>query len=119
MIHEPSSAAPTQSMKYTKTSFTPGPWSIDYETRPAEVCTVYGVSGTPDDQGYLYVRGGIGNWDADEDTRRANANLIAAAPDLYAALELLYHHAALYMNIAGNVTQDVLNALNKARGDKP
>lgn len=38
-------------------------------------------------QGWAYIRGAIGYWGADENENLANANLIAAAPDLYAALE--------------------------------
>ena len=37
--------------------YTPGPWEIDHETRPAEVCTVYRTSHP---QSFVYVRGAIG-----------------------------------------------------------
>jgi hypothetical protein len=65
---------------------TPGPWEIDYDTRPAEVCTVHGLPQDGEDQlGYAYVRGAIGYWDADAAENLANLRLIAAAPDLLAA----------------------------------
>ena len=47
---------------------------------------------------------------------QANANLIAAAPEMYEALRLLYAHANGYMNVAGNVVEDVEKALAKAEG---
>lgn len=67
----------------TTTKFTPGPWIIDTETRPAEVCTVYHTS---HENGYVYVRGELGYWEADGEENMANAHLIAAAPELYEAL---------------------------------
>lgn len=65
---------------------TPGPWFIDHETRPAEVCTIHHTSHP---NGYVYVRGEIGYWDADGDENMANARLIAAAPDFYAMAEMV------------------------------
>ena len=68
---------------------TPGPWEIDTLTRPAEICTVHHVPTQPTEdrkgQGWIYIRGAIGYWDADEDEQMANAYLIAAAPDLFDA----------------------------------
>ena len=46
----------------------------------------------------------------------ANAHLIAASPDLYEALMLLYDHSRLYMVLADNVIRDVESALAKAEG---
>jgi hypothetical protein len=122
-----------------KTEFTKGPWSIDYDTRPAEVCTIYGVSNAPDNQGFLYVRGQLGDWSADENTNRANANLIAAAPDLYAelvkakadmvsmannAVEKLRALAPEYTwdsgeTVAEMYTRSIDAVLAKARGEQP
>lgn len=65
---------------------TPGPWVIDHETRPTEVCTIHN---TTHRNGWVYVRGEIGYWSADEDENMANARLIAAAPDLLEALKII------------------------------
>ena len=65
---------------------TPGPWVIDHETRPAGVCVVYNTSHP---NGFVYIRGALGYWDADRDENMANARLIAAAPELLEALELM------------------------------
>lgn len=71
---------------------TPGPWELDYDTRPAEVCTIYNTPNQPSEDGlgqrFVYVRGPIGYWEADEDENLANAKLIAAAPDLLEALQI-------------------------------
>lgn len=72
-----------------ETRWTSGPWVIDPVTRPIEVCTVHRL---PDDertdgQGWAYVSGALGHWDVSREEAMANAHLIAAAPDLYAALE--------------------------------
>jgi hypothetical protein len=80
---------------------TPGPWEIDNETRPVEVCTIYGVPAHGEDgQQFLYVRGAIGDWNATEETNLANARLIAAAPELLAALHA--YQAAQAMPIYGD-----------------
>ena len=72
-------------------SHTPGPWEIDLNTRPAEVCTVYNIPTQPSEDGkgqeWCYIRGALGYWGADEKENMANANLIAAAPELLEALE--------------------------------
>lgn len=53
----------------------------------------------------------------------ANANLIAAAPDLYAALDMLQANLAEYIainNLGAMLNQDMVNAisaLKKARGE--
>jgi hypothetical protein len=116
MIHEPSKEAPKKEFGYTKTSFTPGPWKLE-QIANQEV-DISGKCGT-----FLGLNPGSGapfRLDADDHAEFvANAHLIAAAPNLYAALELLYHHATLYMEVAGNVMQDVLSALAKARGEQP
>lgn len=69
---------------------TPGPWVIDHETRPAEVCCIYG---TNHPNSFVYVRGALGYWSADRDENMANATLIAAAPELLEALRELLAEA--------------------------
>lgn len=67
---------------------TPGPWEIDHDTRPAEICCVHGLPPHGEqNQTFAYVRGALGYWDADENENLANIRLIAAAPDLLAALQ--------------------------------
>lgn len=43
--------------------FTKGPWGIDTVTRPAEICTIYGLPSLPTEDGLgqqrAYVRGPI------------------------------------------------------------
>lgn len=67
---------------------TPGPWVIDYTTRPEEICTVYNVPPEgEDDQMFVYIRGKLGYWDTTPEEKLANARLIAAAPELLDALQ--------------------------------
>ena len=105
-----------------ETRYTPGPWEIDTETRPAEVCTIHGVPAMPTEGGlgqeWVYVRGEIGYWQADEEENLANAHLIAAAPDLYEAL------ADLLAICDGDPDEPeevkwARAALAKARGEQP
>ena len=76
---------------------TPGPWAIGTETRGDEICTIHGVARQPTEdgkgQGWVYVHYPHtieGDWHlASEDEKLANAYLIAAAPELLAALNAL------------------------------
>ena len=80
----------------SKIAHTPGPWFIVTPTQGFEICTVHGVERQPTEDGlgqtWVYirpeslVRDGEWTW-PDEAECTANAHLIAAAPDLYAALE--------------------------------
>lgn len=101
----------------SETKFTPGPWVIDPETRPSEVCTIHGM---PRDertnyQGWAYVRGELGYWDSSPDEEMANAHLIAAAPELYEALEAMLEECE-DDEFAPHV-MDAKAALAKARGE--
>lgn len=112
------------------TKWTPGPWVIDPATRPAEVCTIHGLSvEKTDGQGWAYVRGELGYWGADHDEQMANAHLIAAAPELYEALTAFERAQELWLPIevaeerAGEAEAlhalrwKMLAALAKARGE--
>lgn len=70
--------------------WTPGPWGVDPETRPVEICTIHGMpkDESTDWQGWAYIRGALGHWDVDEEEVVANAHLIAAAPDMAAAIQM-------------------------------
>jgi len=87
---------------------TPGPWEIDYDTRPADVCCVHGLPPYGEDkQKFAYVRGAIGYWDADEAENLANIHLIAAAPELLAALQSA---EAFIAGFEGDDLQDGIDA---------
>ena len=102
--------------------WTPGPWVIATPTRGYEVCTIHGVERQPTEDGlgrsWVYIRPETllrdGEWYwPDEQEQLANAHLIAAAPDLYAALEM----AKLWLDVDGRFDMQGINAaLAKARG---
>lgn len=99
------------------TSHTPGPWEIDYDTRPAEVCCVHGLPPHGDDeQNFAYVRGAMGYWDADEAENLANIHLIAAAPDLLDALQVLVDNGGIGPE---DMFRNARAALAKAKGEQP
>lgn len=91
----------------SETKFTPGPWFIDGQG--------IGPKSFADDQSYGITMpvAYIEEYDWPED-HGANANLIAAAPDLYEALET----CLMYGAITGDdwVLLKAENALAKARG---
>ena len=83
---------------------TPGPWVIDADTRPEQVCVVFGVRSEQFPGGFCYVRGALGHWSTDVAENMANARLIAAAPDL---LRELQHLARLLEPALNNGTAQV------------
>lgn len=103
------------------TKFTPGPWEAAQADSPKYMSAVH----------FLYANKGIGTvalvgkdhaivGDADLDVQNANANLIAAAPELYAALERAVDAlASLRGELEPPLTQVVRGraALAKARGE--
>jgi len=65
-----------------KTQFTPGPWrTTGLNVRAGDALICYATNHWADDE-------------TPENERQANANLIAAAPDLLSALERLVHPMA-------------------------
>lgn len=72
------------------TQHTPGPWTVDYP-RSGQDVTVEGRSPIHKNPIYITRVYGPGILSTDTETRNANARLIAAAPDLLAALEALNH----------------------------
>ena len=96
---------------------TPGPWVIDHETRPDQVCVVYHTSHP---HGYVYVRGELGYWSADRNENMANAHLIAAAPELLAALQAVYEACEGYVpNTSKAVWRTASEVIAKATGATP
>ena len=109
-----------------ETKWTKGPWLISTPTQGYEVCTMHGLPPQPSEDGrgqtWVYIRpesltrNGEWHW-PDEQEQLANAHLISAAPDLYAALQSL-----LAVNEGEGGTeyhaQDIARAaLAKARGE--
>lgn len=90
-------------------AWTPGPWIVERNKRTWGWVDVAGPS--------LAVGGPTQATDltlADEVKRIAEAHLIAAAPDLYAALEI----AQLWLSVDGRFDMQGINAaLDKARGE--
>ena len=75
---------------------TPGPWHVD----------LYDATGVDDVDGYRIAITGFG----EDDTDQANARLIAAAPDMLAALRELVRKADF-----GEPVPDWLNVWDEAR----
>ena len=86
--------------------WTPGPWRYD-RTNGSPTTGEHMIAGAK--PGYLAEVRDCGSGDV-----RANAHLIAAAPDLYAALEM----AQLWLSVDGRFDMQGINAaLAKARGE--
>ncbi len=86
--------------------FTPGPWRVDDETRQIESLDPgYGVIGLV--------------YDADGD--RANAHLIAAAPELFAACKaaLQLPNEFLLLQQEAQILRQIKTAIAKATGRPP
>ena len=89
--------------------WTPGPWAVERNKRTWGWVDVVGPSlgvGGPTQATDLTL--------ADEVKRIAEAHLIAAAPDMYAALEM----AQLWLSVDGRFDMQGINAaLEQARGE--
>jgi hypothetical protein len=101
------------------TAFTPGPWHADADTRPGWEWNWHIMEG-PDSPNRVCF---MANTSPDMEKAEANARLIAAAPDMFEALESLNAHwngEGDYDNSPDDeerLQQKVTAALAKARGD--
>ena len=102
-----------------ETKFTPGPWVADYHGSRGHIKSVPtdskpGVTPTPTVCRYDYTAPSISN-----ESKKANAHLIAAAPELYEALSgLLYHDENGIGEGYDEVIEAARLALTKARGEQ-
>lgn len=102
--------------------FTPGPWVVSTERRVEIGCDWHWIG--PEDWHTRTAR--CVGYFGEEEEQEANANLIAAAPDLYEALDALFkdYKQLADSGDAGNwsleeleVGKKALAALAKARGE--
>ena len=100
-------------MKNENAKHTPGPWHMDYHTSIFAQCPSVYTKNNELVANVLY-----GNTD---DSAKEAAFLIAAAPDLLAALELalttLSSVACNESDEIDNVKTEIANAINKAKGE--
>lgn len=101
----------------SETKWTPGPWRVDYQNEDNpddERLAVFSAAYSDETPG---ICAGTKAWPL----IREDADLIAAAPDLYAALEsaesVLTHHG--FPDNAQSVLAAARAALRKARGEEP
>jgi hypothetical protein len=122
LVNQPSTAVQAPLAKpVSAASFTPGPWE-DYAAGPRmqhDYMQPFAIAQT----GQLnLVAGTFGDVQGGEEVAKANARLIAAAPDLLAAIQLLHDNLAEYQrinNIGGYENHDMKMAraaIKKARG---
>lgn len=102
------------------TNWTPGPWSLSDEVERDGLLSrqVYGAP-----EGMLAI---VRTANQGRHYGAANANLIAAAPDLYEALEALMGDATFKLAKKGGNLEEIMahtsqarTALAKARGEAP
>lgn len=110
----------------TQTKFTPGPWWPNY----SEAGKSWNVLTLRDDQSPTLAGGDLGAYvcynigdhteNRTRDNQKANAHLIAAAPDLYAALEdaqQLVNAGECTLGRLARTQSKIAKALAKARGE--
>ena len=104
-------------MKNEKSKHTPGPWSVN-DIYPHQVGAY--LQGKPGRFVCETINHAAGNCCHTEEDR-SNARLIAAAPELLAALELalttLSSVACNESDEIDNVKTEIANAINKAKGE--
>ena len=90
--------------------FTPGPWDLGDECNSgAEVCIGETVATVGRDHWMT------GNYVIERDEMRANARLIAAAPELYEMLDRIWHECS--DDLSGFAQMEIEKVLKKARGE--
>jgi hypothetical protein len=94
---------------------TPGPWQL----RIGKTCSNEVTAQSKRGKTWVIARTTGAKVGREQDD--ANANLIAAAPDMLHALEYIVNHCRVFcdesMDIDGMATEDAINALKKAKGE--
>jgi hypothetical protein len=97
----------------SNTKFTPGPWEVDRNNvHTAQIAVIHHCLGN--DWVEVWSPDAFG---ASEEMNEANARLIAAAPDLYAALVALLLEPPGAIRISDAVLVQCSDAIAKARGE--
>lgn len=101
------------------TTFTNGPWFTD--SRYVRTC-VFSVAAedSPEKHIATVILSKSNYYELTREEHKANARLIAAAPDLYAVLERLEESAAYWSeyDVPLGIVDDIKAALAKARGEQ-
>lgn len=88
---------------------TPGPWEVDRNNvHTGQIATIHHCIGND------WVEIWSPNWPDSEETQEANANLIAAAPDLLEALQETVYRLDAWIS-TGRASDLDVNAAEKAR----
>ena len=93
--------------------FTPGPWKATYDSQLQAAIEIYNT----EDRIIVAVLPDRGTVEAMPEIE-ANANLIAAAPDMYEALETIERVAGIGMMEDDPARVKARDALRKARGEE-
>jgi len=100
---------------------TPGPWEADFETYPIMVRSQSETWPLVDELGNEEGRAGV--FIANTGDNKANARLIAAAPDLLEALEVILRDHMAVHGVGDLEMQPALfqarAAITKAKGEQP
>ena len=90
-----------------KTKYTPGPWTVSKRTTTRKILNSSG--------GWI---GDVGNpWTPYDDIAEANAQLIAAAPALLAALKAIIAEDGFSYDLRHEIAIKAMAAIEKAEGD--
>lgn len=103
-----------------ETTFTPGPWHVRRDPLhfDSATCVVAGISGNR--KPFMYTLEASIGGDTDLETMEANAQLIAAAPELYAVLSELEESCEYWSEyeVPLGIAERIKSALQKARGEQ-